>query len=427
MWYITAGQKMPFKVSILSHNKTTTARKGSLLADVIGKAGIDLSLYCNGRGLCGKCFVEIIKGDLFECDAQEKALLEHRHLGKNFRLACKYRITQDLEIRIPAESILQKIPVLETGLKLDLDVNPSIKKYAFVLSKPELKHPYASVDLFEKALRKRDLRISLEVLKRVPEFLEKGRTTITTAIFKDSEILALESGDTTGENYGLAADIGTTTLVLELVSLTTGQSIDSVVATNSQMKFGADVISRISFAYGNPQNLKKLQTAIVGDLSRMTRHLLSHNKVEPKHVYEIVFAGNAPMNHFLLGVPVDSLAVAPFHTLFSSLPELSARQVGLPTNPSGKVCISPNIKSFVGGDIAAGLLALDIEEKQGNILFIDLGTNGEIVLKKGQKIVATSTAAGPAFEGMNISSGMLALPGAIFKAEMKKRLSLLTI
>lgn len=418
---------MPVKVKILSHKKTTTAEKGTLLADIISTAGIDLSLYCNRRGLCGKCFVEIAKGDPPACDAQEKVLLEQRHLEKNYRLACKYRITEDVEINIPATSILQKTPVLETGLRLDLEVNPSVKKYTLALQKPDLQHPYSSLELFERSLRKKGLHISLEVLKKIPKTLERGTDKITAVIFKDSEIISVETGDTTEDNYGLAVDIGTSTLVVELVDLNTGKSIDTQTANNSQIKYGADIVSRISFAYMDPKNLGKLQEAIVGDLSRMTRQLLSKNKIKPTHVYEIVFAGNAPMNHFLLGIPVNSLALAPFHAAFQSLPELSAQQVGFRINSSGKAYVAPNIKSFVGGDISAGLLASNLAGREGNILFIDLGTNGEIVLKKKKRIVTTSTAAGPAFEGMNISSGMLAFPGAIYKAERKKRLILHTI
>lgn len=418
---------MPVKIKILSHNKTVTAKKGTLLAGIISTAGINLSLYCNGRGLCGKCFVEIVKGDPPACDAQEKALLEQRHLGKNFRLACKHRITWDVAINIPATSILHKTPVLETGLRLDLEVNPSVKKYTLALQKPDLQNPYSSLELFERSLRKKSLHISLEVLKKIPKTLERGTGKITAVIFKDSEIISVETGDTTEDNYGLAVDIGTSTLVVELADLNTGKSIDTQTANNSQMKYGADIMSRISFAYMDPKNLGKLQEAIVGDLSRMTRQLLSKNKIKPTHVYEIVFAGNAPMNHFLLGIPVNSLAQAPFHAAFQSLPELSAQQVGFRINSSGKAYVAPNIKSFVGGDISAGLLASNLAARKGNILFIDLGTNGEIVLKKKKRIVTTSTAAGPAFEGMNISSGMLAFPGAIYKAERKKRLTLHTI
>lgn len=418
---------MPVKIKILSHKKTTTGKKGEFLADIIGKAGLDLSLYCSGRGLCGKCFVEIVKGDLPPGDVREKALCEQKHLGKNFRLACKYRVINDLEINVPVTSILQKTPVLETGLRLELEINPSVKKYAFALEQPDLQHPYASLELLERSLQNKHLNISLEVLKKMAKTTGRGTGKITAAVFKDAEIIAVEMGDTTEKNFGLAADIGTTTLVLELVNLNTGKSIDSAVANNSQMKFGADIISRISSAYMDSKNLKKLQKAIIDDLSRMQRQLLHKNNVRPTHVYEAVFAGNAPMNHFLLGVPVSSLALAPFHAAFQILPEISASQIGFKINPNGKAYIAPNIKSFVGGDISAGLLAIDWAAKKGNILFVDLGTNGEIVLKKGQRTITTSTAAGPAFEGMNISSGMPAFPGAIYKAEREKGLTLYTI
>ncbi len=418
---------MPYKVKILSHNKTATAKYGDLLADAIIESDIDLSLYCNRRGLCGKCFVEIVKGHLPPPDAHEKVLLKQKHLSEDFRLACKYKVMADTVIKVPEDSILQKIPVLETGMRLDLEVKPSVKKYMLELQKPDLKHPYSTLELVCKSLQKRNLIISLDTLQKIPITLKGDISKITAVIFKDAEIIAVEAGDTTEESFGLAVDIGTTTLVVELVNLNTGKSIDSLTANNSQMKYGADIVSRISLAYMDPENLGKLQEAIVGDLSRMIRQLLSKNKVNPTYVYEIVCAGNAPMNHLLLGVPVNSLAMAPFNAVFSSLPELPAQLAGFKINPNGKAYVVPNIKSFVGGDISAGLLAADVAGRQGNILFIDLGTNGEIVLKKGKRFMATSTAAGPAFEGMNISSGMLAFPGAIYKAEKKKRLSFHTI
>jgi uncharacterized 2Fe-2S/4Fe-4S cluster protein (DUF4445 family) len=159
----------------------------------------------------------------------------------------------------------------------------------------------------------------------------------------------------------------------------------------------------------------------------MINSIQERNQVSQDHIYEIVFAGNTAMNHLLLGIPVDTLAVSPFHAVFHRLPEFTADELGLRLNPNAKAYVVPNIKSFVGGDISAGLQATGMANRKGNHLFVDLGTNGEIVLKTEKKFVATSTAAGPAFEGMNIGSGMLALPGAIYKAEKKNRLILHTI
>jgi len=159
----------------------------------------------------------------------------------------------------------------------------------------------------------------------------------------------------------------------------------------------------------------------------MIGRLLRKNQVSSDFVYEAVIAGNTAMNHLLLGLPVTTLAVSPYQAFFSALPALSAVETGLGISPMGRVYIAPNIKSFVGGDISAGLSAVDIEHQKGNFLFVDLGTNGEIVLKKGVRLTATSTAAGPAFEGMTISCGMLALPGAVYKARFKDGLVVETI
>lgn len=418
---------MAIKIKIPSHGKTVTAKKGILLSDIIIETGIDLSLYCNKRGLCGKCFVEIVKGPLPPLGAHEKAFLKSKHMSKHYRLACQFKIMEDTEIKIPGDSILKKTTVLETGIQFPLEVIPTVKKYYLELQKPDMQHPYSSMELIQTYFRKKDLDISLGVLKKLPNFLEKNNYKITLVVYKDKEIMAVESGDTTDKNFGLAVDIGTTTLVVELVNMNTGEKIDSETSNNSQIKFGSDIVSRLSFAYMESQNLGKLQEAIVNSLSKMIGSLLKKNQIKPLYVYEIVLAGNAPMNHFLLGIPVKSLAVAPYHTVFSTLPELPARRVGIKINTNGKAYVVPNIKSFIGGDISAGLLASNLANRKGNYLFIDLGTNGEIVLKIGKRIIATSTAAGPAFEGMNINSGMLALAGAIYKAERKKTLILHTI
>ncbi|HUU51425.1 MAG TPA: ASKHA domain-containing protein [Candidatus Heimdallarchaeota archaeon] len=418
---------MAIKIKILSHGITATAKKSALLADILIETGIELSLYCNKRGLCGKCFVEIVKGNLPPLEAREKSFLDLKHMSERCRLACKYKITGDAEIKIPGDSILQKTTVLETGIQFPLEVKPAVKKYYLELHKPDLQHPYSSMELIQRYFRKKNLDISLDVLKKIPNVIEKNNYKITLVVFRDKEILAVEPGDTTDKNFGLAVDIGTTTLVVELVNMNTGKRVDSQTSNNSQIKFGSDIISRLSFAYMEPQNLGKLQEEIVNSLSKMISRLLNKNKIKPLYVYEIVLAGNAPMNHFLLGIPVKSLAVAPYHAAFSTLPELSARKVGIKINTNGKAYVVPNIKSFIGGDISAGLLASNLANRNGNYLFIDLGTNGEIVLKIGRRFIATSTAAGPAFEGMNINSGMLALPGAIYRAEKKKRLTLHTI
>jgi uncharacterized 2Fe-2S/4Fe-4S cluster protein (DUF4445 family) len=418
---------MAYTIKILNFDKTIQAQKGDLLADKILESGIDLSLYCQKKAVCGKCFVEILEGYLPPLDKIEDFLIQKNKLEKNHRLACRYKVTGNLDIKIPPESLLQKTLILKTGIKLPLSINPLAKKYHMKLHKPELDHPHSLLNEWGKHFRNKNLKVQVNLLRALFGTLEKSRFQVTSVLYDGNEVLAVEPGDTTERNFGLAVDLGTTTLVVELVNLNTGDSIDTVTENNSQMKYGMDIVSRISFAYQNPDNLEKLQNTILKTFSQMIECILGRNHISPDHVYEIVFAGNTAMNHLLLSIPVDTLAVSPFNAVFHRLPEFAAKELGLQLNPNAKAYVVPNIKSFVGGDISAGLQATDLANRKGNYLFIDLGTNGEIVLKTEKKFIATSTAAGPAFEGMNIGSGMLALPGAIYKAEKNNRLILHTI
>lgn len=420
-------EKMVYAVNIRSHNRIVYAEKGELLANKILESGIDISLYCQKRGLCGKCFVEIIEGPLPPLDDQEKVLLAQRGLPDHFRLACRYKITGPLVISIPEESLFQEAFILKTGLRQPVRIDPPVKKFHLELKRPHIGHPCSVLEIIETLLQKKELKVDLSLLKNMPQILERCDYKVTVGLYEDEELLAVEPGDTTASCFGLAVDIGTTTLVVELVDLNTGKSLDTGTDNNSQTKYGADIISRISYAYEDPKKLDILRDTTVRTLSSMISRLLAKNRIRPSCVYEIAFAGNTAMTHFLLGIPVKSLAVMPFHAAFSRVPVLSARELGFKLHENAKAYLAPNIRSFVGGDISSGLLATSIVKRKGNHLFIDLGTNGEIVLKTGNKYLATSTAAGPAFEGMNISAGMLAVEGAIYKAENKDGLLLSTI
>jgi uncharacterized 2Fe-2S/4Fe-4S cluster protein (DUF4445 family) len=418
---------MKYSLKIISHDKTIKTAKNDLLADKIQEAGINLSAYCSKRGLCGKCFVEIIDGKLPPPLEKENSFLKQKKLSKNHRLACLYKIQGDLSVKVPQESLIQETTILTTGIQQQFLIDPPVKKYHLQLAKPGISAPDSIAELFQTYLRERNLNFPLNLLKKLPDILERNRYNITVVMHKENEILNVEQGDTTAYNFGLAMDIGTTTLVVELVDLNTGETRDTSTALNSQVKFGADVISRISHAFHSQKNLEELRDSIIKTLNKMITQLLKRNRIDPDFVYEIAAAGNTSMNHLLLGMPVETLAMAPYNSVFTLLPELSSQDLGFKINKYGKVYIAPNIQSFVGGDVSSGLTATNLENKKGNFLFIDLGTNGEIVLKKGNKFIATSTAAGPAFEGTNISCGMLALPGAIYKAEQKDRLKLFTI
>jgi len=409
-----------YSVEILSSKRKIPVEKNTLLSEALQKAGVHLRMDCNQLGVCGKCLVKISDGILPPIEEHEESFLLEKDLDKSFRLACCFHINSDLKIEIPDESLLQELSILKTGIKTPVTLEPSIKKFFVQLPKPSTAEPLSLVELFQTYLKNPNLSIAPEVLETLPSILKKTDYKITAVIHKDNEIIAIEDGNTSNYCYGLAIDLGTTTLVVELIDLNSGKSIDTTAAENSQTQYGSDVVSRIGFSISDESNLGILKKTVLADLNKMIADILTRHNIPSLHVYEIVLSGNTIMNHLLLGLPLKSLAQSPFNALFSSLPELPANSSGFKIHHNGKLFIVPNIRSFVGGDISAGLIASDLLKKKGNFLFIDLGTNGEIVLKTGTGSIATSTAAGPAFEGMNISCGMLALPGAIYKVSNGK-------
>jgi uncharacterized 2Fe-2S/4Fe-4S cluster protein (DUF4445 family) len=416
-----------FTVHVRPDGTKTRAKAGEVLADALVRAGVPLSLYCHNRGICGKCAVRIVSGPLPFPDALEAALLESRKLGPDHRLACRYEVRGDVTVEILPGSRLERIAVLEIGAPSAVLVDPAVKKLALVLEKPSLHSPLAVTDTLRTLLKSPAIAMPLAALAKLGgPALTRGQP-ITAVLYDEREIIDIEPGDAGEGAFGLAIDLGTSTVVTELVDLRTGKIVDRAVAVNAQNSYGADVVSRITFAFENPDNLRRLRTAAVQLINDMVAGMSRRSGVPRHRIYDAVVAGNTAMNHILCGVAVDSLALAPFHAVFSSLQALPAAELGFTLHPHARVYIVPNIKSFVGGDITAGLVASDMATKAGHELFIDLGTNGEIVLKKGREFVATSTAAGPAFEGMNVSCGMMAVAGAIHRAEWVEGFKFLTV
>lgn len=407
-----------FTVEILPDRVKVRARAGEVLSDVITRAGIPLSLYCHRRGLCGKCAVRILSGALPFPGAHEAALIEGRGLGADHRLACLYEVRGDVVVETLPGSRLERVAVIESGIAAASYVDPAVRKIPLVLDKPSLYSPTAVADALRGALKSPGLVLPLSVLAKLggTAALAPARG-VTAVLYGDDEVLDLEPDESGGEIFGLAVDLGTSTVAAELVDLRTGKVVDRAAAVNPQNAYGVDVVSRITFAFENPDNLGRLKRAAVQLINDMTGTMARRSGVARHRVYDAVVAGNTAMSHILCGVPVDTLALAPFHAVFGSLAPLAASEIGLALHPQARLYVSPNIKSFVGGDITAGLVAADFAVKPGTELFVDLGTNGEIVLKRGREFVTTSTAAGPAFEGMTISCGMLAVAGAIHRAE----------
>jgi uncharacterized 2Fe-2S/4Fe-4S cluster protein (DUF4445 family) len=402
------------------------APDGALLADVLSSGGIALSLYCGRRGICGKCVVEVRRGKTSPPSESESALLLRKKLSPRHRLACLTRIHGDLEIDLPGGSTQAPVIVLDEGLREPVTPDPAIKKFAIAPPKSSLASPHSLMEAVERAFGGR-LSAAPGVAGKLPEALAGTEGRATIAVLDGRELLDAEPGETEGRCFGIAADIGTSTVVVELIDLVAGRGLGRTAAVNAQVPFGADVVSRISRAFENPGEFAGLTAAIRGQLRVLILGLAESHEVRAEHIYEIVVAGNTAMSHIFFGVPVTTLALAPFHGVFADGPDARAGELGLGVHPRARVYAAPNIQSFVGGDISAGLAAVNMSRRPGRTLFVDLGTNGEIVLKAGRRTTTTSTAAGPAFEGMTISCGMPAFPGAIFQAKWKNGFAVRTI
>ncbi|MBN2198682.1 MAG: DUF4445 domain-containing protein [Candidatus Aminicenantes bacterium] len=391
-------------------------REKTLLSDALNKAGLSPGLYCQGRGVCGKCAVEILEGKLPNYASGEKELLGRLGLSDRHRLACRHVAESDLCLRIPESALPGRISVVEFGPEVALPFEPTVKKYAVSAARSE--DDVSETDNLFRRLGAASLRVPLDVLRKGPAVRKRSGDLLTAVVAEERDLIDIEPGDTTGRVFGLAFDVGTTTLAAAAVDLATGRVLSRNACLNGQTAYGADVISRINLVLEKPGRAETLRKAVLSDLAGLAETVMSSAGIAGTEVYAAGIAGNTVMSHLLLGLPVESLAVAPFASTFTSLPVLSPSEAGLRfLHPEAPVYIAPNIRSFIGGDTSAGLVASGFVRLKGPALYIDLGTNGEIVLKSGRDFAATSTAAGPAFEGMNISCGMLARTGAICRVE----------
>ncbi len=415
-----------YTVKVLSPRSAGTASDGDLLADVLRAEGIPMGLYCGGRGICGKCLVEIVRGEVAPPSETEAEFLRGKKLGPRSRLACLTRVRGDLTVKVPGGSLLKDVAVLDTGLEAQVRPDPAVRKLSFDVPAPSLSDPVSALEALERRLGKR-LDHSAGAAARAAAAPGREGGPVTVTLLDGEELLDVEPGDTSSRCFGAAVDVGTSTIAVELIDLVSGRRLGRAAAVNAQAPYGADVVSRITYAGESAGNLERLADVLRRQIDGMIDGLARERGVAPEHIYEIVAAGNSAMNHILLGVPVTTLATAPYHAVFAKAPSVRAADLGFMVNPRCRVYIAPNLKSFVGGDIAAGTSALDLRARPGNTLFIDLGTNGEIVLKKGARTTTSSTAAGPAFEGMTIGCGMLAIPGAIGAARWEGGLAVRTI
>lgn len=403
-----------FNVLFEPHGREVFVLPGTKVLEAAANAGLTIDTPCGGAGVCGKCRVRFRSGAPVPGEADRKAF-SPQELEEGWRLACQTALVEKAVLYLPETSLFGSFhQILETSdTEAYEDIQPEIQKVYVELAPPVLEDQRADVVRLEDRLG--PFEIDIELLRKLPGRLRecgfKG-----TAVLSQGRLMDFEAGDTTPEGYGVAVDIGTTTLVASLLDLKTGEERGIVSRMNPQTAFGDDVLSRIGHASGNPGGLQDLQAAVIAELGRMIDTLCATAKIGREQIYEACFSGNTTMEHLLCGLDPAQLGQVPFTPVFSQGLTIPAQDLGLTLHPKAMAYAFPVIGGFVGGDTVAGMLSARLVALDGPSLMVDIGTNGEIVLAHDGHIRAASTAAGPAFEGARISCGMRATRGAIEKA-----------
>lgn len=397
------------KIELLPANKSISVPPGVSVFDAASWNGIAIDSTCGGHGTCKKCKVKITEGRVPISRLDIRAFSE-KELNEGWRLACVSRAVEDLKIEVPPLSTRPKAATVGVGRQVIL--RPSIQKRFLKLTEPSLEDQRTDLQRIMDEISDIDLKTDLLVLRKIPKVLRSSNFEVT-AVIADEELIDIESGDTTKFKFGIAYDLGTTTVVATLMDLNTGTPVAVKSMLNKQQPFGADVISRISATMLDKSSLEKLSQLAKETLNELTEQVIFEGKIERNNVYEIALAGNATMVQLVLDIDPEPIGVAPFITVSKDFPPLKASDFGINVNESAKAFVFPSFGAYVGGDIVSGVLASGIDRDKRIRLFIDVGTNCEIVLTDGEKILATAAPAGPAFEAASIKCGMRAADGAI--------------
>jgi len=407
----------------------------SSLLNAAKLAGISVETPCGGNGVCGRCLVKIEAGKV---DFFNNGILSDEMLNEGLVLICKTKVLDEpvsVQIIAHLETERGKFSVMAEDMMLiskallpsNSQIEPIVKKLFLKVPAPNMGDGLADLDRLRKAvlvpINAQDIEIAFSLLKNLPEVLREANGEVTINYFEKGNIVSIvdiEANDKTQEQYGVAIDIGTTTIAVLLVSLPKGDIIASKTSYNAQIECGLDVISRINYA-SKPQRLEELRTKVLETINGIIGELSADNGIDMLSIYNASIAGNTTMVHLLLGIVPQYIRLEPYTPAVFKVPLFTANEVGLDICPNTCVFIAPSVGSYVGADITSGILCTSLATNSSEVcLFIDIGTNGELVLGNDDFLLGCACSAGPAFEGGGIENGMRASLGAIERVEIDK-------
>ena len=413
--------------------------KGTPILTAARQLGVDLDSVCGGRGICSKCQitpgygefskhgVTVSEGALSDWNSVEQRYKDKRGLIEGRRLGCQATVQGDIVIDVPPESQVHKQVVRKRAEVLDITLNPSTRLYYVEVEEPDMHNPSGDLERLVAALETqwqlKDVRADFNILQQMQPILRKGGWTVTCAVHHadegtDPQIVHLWPGLYEGTIYGMAVDLGSTTIAAHLCDLRTGEVVASSGLMNPQIRFGEDLMSRVSYAMMNPGGDKEMTRTVRDGMDALFTQISADAEIDKSLIMDAVFVCNPVMHHLFLGIDPFELGQAPFALATSNSLRLFAHQLDINIHPSARVYILPCIAGHVGADAAAVALSEAPDKSDDLVLVVDVGTNAEILLGNKEKVLACSSPTGPAFEGAQISSGQRAAPGAIEKVEI---------
>lgn len=401
------------EITFLPEGHTIEVAAGTTLLQAARHAGVQIDAPCSEQGRCGKCRVRVIEGQVDAHSDEETALLKPTELADGIRLSCEARALGPVTVEVPETS--RNLAHRKATAELNRDVTPApfTRKLCVTVPAPSITGKDLRADLTRlHAVLPQLSGVDLPALRELHAALQQDNGRVT-AVLAGERLIAVEPGDTTDAHYGVALDVGTTTVVGYLLDLRTGAEMAVAAQANPQASYGADVISRIEYCQGDAAKVHVLHQSVCKGVNAILHALAKSAKITTHQIYEMVVVGNTCMSHLFLELDPLTLGRAPYTPVVSDAVTAAAADLGLALHPRGRVRTLPNIAGFVGADTVGVLAASDLEHRAGLHIAVDIGTNAEVIAALNGHVIACSTAAGPAFEGAKISQGMRAQTGAI--------------
>ncbi len=397
------------------------------ILDCARELGIELVNVCGGVGTCERCQVQLVEGTLSDVTPSEREALTSQALHDGYRLACQAYPRSDCKLRVPPSSLTTPQRTQVEGQGISVRLNPMVKQYTLTIIPPSLRSQDQEEDLRDDENRLLDTlqakhevearHIDVDVLRELSPRLRKEDWRVSVAV-REREVINVTPSPS--PLLGLAVDLGTTKIAGYLIDLESGWTLAAQGIMNPQIAYGEDLVARATYAQRAPEQAARLQTLVVEALNRLAGELCDEVKTTPAQIVEAVVAGNTAMHHLFLGLPVGQLARSPYVAVIRNALDLKARDAGLDLAPGAWLHMLPNIAGYVGADHVAMLLATEMGQAEGVVLALDIGTNTEVCLARGGRLISTSCASGPAFEGAHIKHGMRAAKGAIEYLELSE-------